>query len=180
VRTRDSQAPDDRLLVALVIERDGDALSLLYSRHGAAVYSAALRLLRDTHDAEDVTQELFVQLPLTLAAYDAALGALGPWLRRVAVRGALMKLRSGRRRREVGAADIAALVARPDSMNERIDIDQALARLVVEQRTVFLLKEVEGYSHREIADLLGISIAASEVRLYRARVALRALLGSES
>ena len=161
-----------------VIEGDGESLAILYAQHGTAVYSAALRLLRDEQDAEDVIQEMFVRLPVTLAGYDAARGLLGPWLRRVAVRLALMRLRGNRRRREVGAIEVAALLARDDSAIDRLTIEDALRRLSSDQRTVFLLKEVEGYEHREIAALLDISVSASEVRLYRARVALRALLGS--
>jgi len=99
------------------------------------------------------------------------------WIRRVAVRQALMQLRSGRRRREVDVDAVAALFAPPDGVLERLTISGALARLSVEHRTVFLLKEVEGYDHAEIAELLGISPANSQVRLHRARLQLRELLG---
>ena len=169
---------EERQVVNRVIEGDREALAILYARHSTVGYSAALRLLRDVQDAEDVVQEMFVRLPVTLAGYDAARGTLGPWLRCVAVRLALMRLRGNRRRREVGALEVAALLARDDSPLDRMSIEHALQRLTDDQRTVFLLKEVEGYEHREIAALLDISISASEVRLYRARVALRALLGS--
>jgi len=98
------------------------------------------------------------------------------WLRRIAVREALMRLRRGRRRNEVSAESIVALISRPDDVLARLSIDSALARLSVEHRTVFLLKEVEGYDHAEIAELLGISVANSEVRLHRARRQLRELL----
>ena len=171
-------ADEERLVVNRVIEGNGEALGVLYAQHGRVAYSAALRLLRDEQDAEDVIQEMFVRLPVTLAGYDAVRGTLGPWLRRVAVRLALMRLRGNRRRREVGAVEVAALLARDGSPLDRMTIEDALRRLTDDQRTVFLLKEVEGYEHREIAALLDISISASEVRLYRARVALRALLGS--
>lgn len=172
-------SPDDeRLIVDGVIDGDSASLAKLYARHGTAAYGAALRLLRDVQDAEDVIQEMFVRLPVTLAGYDSARGTIGPWLRRVAVRLALMRLRSIKRRREVGVVEVAALLARDDALLDRMTIEDALRRLNDDQRTVFLLKEVEGYDHREIAELLGISISASEVRLYRARVALRALLGS--
>lgn len=176
--TPEMSPDDERVIVNRVIEGDRESLATLYTQHGTIAYNAALRLLRDEQDAEDVIQEMFVRLPVTLAGYDSTRGTLGAWLRRVAVRLALMRLRSIRRRREVGAADVAALLARDESPLDRMTIDDALRRLTDDQRTVFLLKEVEGYEHREIAELLDISISASEVRLYRARVALRALLGS--
>ena len=88
-----------------------------------------------------------------------------------------MRMRTVRRRRETDAGSVAALLARDDAALERLSIEDALERLGDEQRTVFLLKEVEGYEHREIAALLDISIANSEIRLFRARQALRAFLG---
>ena len=88
-----------------------------------------------------------------------------------------MHLRRGRRRRESSVEGVAALVMRDDHTLERLSIEEALERLSPEHRTVFLLKEVEGYEHSEIADLLGISVSNSEVRLHRARRQLRELLG---
>jgi len=164
-------------LVARTMRGDEQAFSALYAQHAAAAYAAAYRLLGSAADAEDVVQELFLALPGTLSGYDPTRGALGAWLRRVAVRLALMRMRTVRRRRESDAGAVAALLAREDAALERLSIESALARLSEEQRTVFLLKEVEGYEHREIAALLEISVANSEVRLFRARQALRALLG---
>lgn len=168
---------DERDLVTRTMRGDEPAFTALYAAHAPAAYAAAYRLLGNAFDAEDVIQELFLALPASLAAYDPSRGALGPWLRRVAVRLALMRMRRVRRRREVDASSVAQLLAREDAPLERLSIETAMARLSDEQRTVFLLKEVEGYEHREIASLLEISVANSEVRLFRARQALRALLG---
>ena len=168
---------DEGELVAGTMEGEEAAFAALYHRHASAAFSAAYRLLGNAADAEDVVQELFLVLPKTLAGYEPGRGALGAWLRRVAVRLALMRMRTVRRRRETDAGSVATLLARDDSALERLSIEAALARLSEEQRTVFLLKEVEGYEHREIAALLDISVANSEVRLFRARQALRVLLG---
>jgi RNA polymerase sigma-70 factor, ECF subfamily len=173
----DESLPDERELVALAMRGGDEAFSALYARHAAAAYTAAYRLLGSAADAEDVVQELFLALPGTLSGYDPTRGPLGAWLRRVAVRLALMRMRTVRRRRETDAGSVAALLAREDAALERLSIEAALARLSDDQRAVFLLKEVEGYEHREIAALLDISVANSEVRLFRARQALRALLG---
>ena len=177
IQPEDERPPEERELVARTMRGDEEAFGVLYARHAPGAYAAAYRLLGGNADAEDVVQELFLALPGTLSGYDSTRGPLGAWLRRVAVRLALMRLRAVRRRRETDAESVAALLARDDAALERLSIEAALARLNEDQRTVFLLKEVEGYEHREIAALLDISVANSEVRLFRARQALRALLG---
>lgn len=173
----EAELPGERELVARTMHGDEQAFAALYNRHAATAYAAAYRMLGGAADAEDVVQELFLALPGTLSGYDPTRAPLGAWLRRVAVRLALMRMRTVRRRRETDAGSVAALLAREDAALERLSIESALARLSEEHRTVFLLKEVEGYEHREIAALLDISVANSEVRLFRARQALRALLG---
>ena len=155
---------------------DRDALGELFLEFGDDVFRSALRLTGSTPDAEDVTQDVFVRLPKALSGFTGTSEMFGAWIRRVAVRQALMHLRSGRRRREVTVDGVANLFAATDDTIGRLTIDAALERLSDEHRLVFLLKEVEGYDHREIADLLAISIANSEVRLHRARRELRELL----
>lgn len=158
--------------------RQGDSSSLgpLYLQFGDTVYRTALRLTASRPDAEDVTQELFLRLPTAIGGFTGDAGAFPGWIRRVAVRQALVLLRSWRRRREVGVETISSLLAPSDAGADRLTMEAALARLPIEQRHVFVLKEVEGYAHGEIAELLGITTAASEVRLHRARRALRELL----
>jgi RNA polymerase sigma factor (sigma-70 family) len=155
---------------------DMTALGELFVEHGDLVYRTALRLTGSRADAEDVAQELFVRLPGAIRGFTGTAANFPGWIRRVAVRQSLMHLRGGRRRREVSAEGVAALMAAPDHALERLTIDAALDRLSDDHRTVFLLKEVEGYDHAEIAELLGISTANSEVRLHRARRQLRDLL----
>lgn len=172
--------PDPAILVPARLQRlsDGDssALAELYNEYGSLVYRTALRLTGSRPDAEDVTQELFLRLPLTVVGFTGTPGSFAGWIRQVAVRQALMHLRSGRRRREVNVDGVLGLIAPVEQEASLLTIDAALARLPDDHRTVFLLKEVEGYGHAEIAALLGISVANSEVRLHRARRALRGLL----
>jgi RNA polymerase sigma-70 factor (ECF subfamily) len=156
---------------------DTVALGELFVEYGDLVYATALRLTASTADAEDVTQELFVRLPSALGGFTGGMASFAGWIRRVAVRQALMHLRGDRRRREVSVDGIASLVARADQALDRLSIEAALTRLSDEHRAVFLLKEVEGLEHAEIAELLGITVANSEVRLHRARRQLRDLLG---
>lgn len=159
-----------------LVAGDPSALAELFVEHGDLVFRTALRLTGHRADAEDVTQDVFLRLSAVAPGFTGEVRAFSGWLRRIAVRQALMHLRSGRRRREVGVEGVAGLIAPGDHEAERLTIDAALRRLPGDQRTVFLLKEVEGYAHGEIAELLGISVANSEVRLHRARRALRELL----
>jgi len=154
-----------------------EVLAALYTEFGEMVFRTARRLTGNRADAEDVTQEVFVRLALTVAGFSGDAERFPAWLRRIAVRTSLMRLRSGRRRREVDVEGVAALVSSADRTLERLSLETALTRLSLEHRTVFLLKEVEGYDHREIAELLGITVSNSEVRLHRARRQLRELLG---
>jgi len=148
-----------------------DALSALYLEHGAALFRLAYRLVRAREDAEDVVHDVFVGLPEALRRYEER-GSLAGWLKRVTARVALMRLRSGKRRREV-ALDEAAGQAEPSATAERDGLQAAVNRLPDHLRAVLVLKEIEGHAHAEIANLLGISEGASRVRLTRALKRLR-------
>ena len=155
---------------------DREALGDCFAQFGDLVYRCALRLTGSRADAEDVTQDVFVRLPSVVAGFAGSADQFPSWLRRVAVRAALTRMRGGRRRREVSTDDVAALITTPADTLERLSLEAALGRLTPEHRAVFLLKEVEGYDHGEVAELMGISVANSEVRLHRARLHLRELL----
>lgn len=174
-----TDVPPERTLVRQ-LERlaagDQGALAELFVAYGDLVYRTALRLTRSRADAEDIAQELFLRLPESARGFTGPAASFPGWIRRVAVRQSLTHLRSGRRRREVSVDGVASLLAPTIASLDRLTIETALARLPDEQRTVFLLKEVEGYGHAEIAELLGISVANSEVRLHRARRTLRDML----
>lgn len=168
---------DDLALARQAAAGSAEALAALYTRHGAAVHAVAYRLTGSAMDAEDVLHDVFVGLPEALRGF-AGTGALAGWIRRVAVRVALMRMRAGRRRGEVPLDAGPERAARPASPGDGVDVARALARLPDGLRAVFVLKEVEGYSHQEIGEMLGIRPNASEVRLFRARKALQTLLRS--
>ena len=177
-RTRsafDLDAVRFRACIDRTIAGETSALGELFVEYGDEVYRTAYRLTGSDADAQDATQELFIRLPSALRGFTGGAATFAAWLRRVAVRQALMQMRTSRRR-EVSVEGVASLVSRSDDALDRLSIDGALARLSDEQRSVFLLKEVEGYAHTEIAELLGITVANSEVRLHRARRRLRDLL----
>jgi RNA polymerase sigma-70 factor, ECF subfamily len=160
---------------------DADALTELFARHGERAYATAYRLTCSVDDARDVVQDVWVALPEASASFEGR-GSFDGWLHRLVVRTALMRLRSARRRREttlpdddVGAPSAPPGEA-PDAVLDRMAIEQALAALPEHLRAVFVLREVEGYTHAEIAELLGLRRGTSEVHLFRARQRLRALL----
>lgn len=149
-----------------------DALGELYRRHADAVFTTAYRITGSRTEAEDVLQDVFVGLPRALDRYREQ-GQFGAWLKRLAVRTALMRRRARQRKREE-PLESASPRAKPGiDPVDRMQAEAAVAGLPDSLRLVFVLKEIEGYSHDEIAALLGISSNASGARLSRAWARLR-------
>jgi len=156
-----------------------DALAALYGEYGAVVYDIARRITGSAADAEDITQDVFIGLPEAAAVFDGR-GSFEGWLKKVAVRASLMRLRDRRRIHGLDGdrpPDGRLVADETGAAIDRIAIERALTLLPDELRVVFVLKEIEGYSHREAAALVGITKGASEVRLFRARKALQELIG---
>lgn len=150
-------------------------LSELYDRYGTMVYQAAYRLLQSPEDAEDVLQDVFVKLPDVLRTFSGR-GSFDGWIRQIAVRIALMKLRLRKRRAEVPFEIAASAVgdsSQAAGLTDWLTLEKAIAALPPKLRAVFVLKDVEGYSHDDIARMLELTPRASEVRLHRARKLLR-------
>lgn len=171
----------DATLVRQVQADSSEALAVLYRRHGTMIYHVAYRFLASEQDAQDVVQDVFAGLPEALRTYEER-NRFEFWLKRLAVRVALMRLRARDRRREerLPEADtLRSVAAGPDLAADLLATRRALRELSPEQRAVLVLKQIEGYSHAEIGDLLGISEGASAARLHRALRKLWALLGDE-
>lgn len=169
----------DAELVAAVRAGQTDALGRLFDRYSEPTWRLLSRMLGSPADADDALQDVFIGLPDILASYSGR-APLGAWIRGVAVNTALMRLRSDRRRAEdtldESDAPTQTVSQPPDAVEDRVTIAAALRALPEVFRTVFVLKEVSGYSHAEIARALGISVSLSEVRLFRARKLLRTLV----
>jgi RNA polymerase sigma-70 factor (ECF subfamily) len=152
-----------------------EALATLYTRHGADLLRLGYRLTGSAADAEDVLQDVFVGLPEALRRYEER-GDLPAWLRRVTARTALMRRRRMSQRGEV---PLDGSVAAPDVVGhaaEQMILQRVVDTLPEALRVVLVLKVMEGYSHAEIATMLGIRRGTSEVRLYRAIRRLRSAL----
>jgi RNA polymerase sigma-70 factor (ECF subfamily) len=157
------------------------ALEALYAHCGQDLLRLAFHLLGSVDEAEDVVQEVFVGLPLAMRRYEER-GAFRSWLRRLTARTALMQLRR-RARRPTETLDSTEARQHPSAQDlvlERIDLQAAIASLPDALRSVFVLSQVEQFSHAEIAAMLGIRRGTSEVRLHRAIRRLRSLLEDRS
>ena len=151
-----------------------NALDTLFQMFGKVLYSTAYRIMLSAADADDILQDVFLGLPQAIGKYDAR-GSFEGWLRRVTVNTALMKLRSRRTRSQVSIARCRdmGLATAADHVEERLALEDAIAALNEDQRIVFVLKQIEGYSHVEIGRLLSISQLASRSRYHRAIKRLR-------
>jgi RNA polymerase sigma-70 factor (ECF subfamily) len=165
---------------------DIGAHEIIYRAYGTPVYSICLRFTRVPAHAEDLTQETFVEVIRSIDGFrgDAPLGA---WIRRIAVSKALMFLRSAWHSRGQSLDDDweEATPLRPEAgvaaqADQAIDLDAALARLPAVSRTVIWLHDVEGFTHREIAALMGKTESFSKSQLSRAYQRLRPMLAAEA
>jgi RNA polymerase sigma-70 factor, ECF subfamily len=174
---RDSSAAPltDEQAIAAARRGDPAGLASLYQRHGRALFAIAYRLLQSREDAEDVVHDVFVGLPEALRHYEER-GALLSWLRKLSARVALARLRKANTHPTAAIGADQHLFAPSSDPHTTLTLEHALRDLSPPLRAVLVLKEIEGFSHREIAVVLDISVGASEVRLHRALRALRAVL----
>jgi len=161
--------------------RDGDetAFRELYHEHAGRIYALCLRLTGDAGAAEERTQDAFVRAWERLATFRGE-SAFGTWLHRLTVNVVLMERRGSRRRerRVAPASDdpVFERAAAAPAGADRLDLERAIALLPAGAREVFVLFDVEGYSHEEIAGMCGIAIGTSKAQLFRARRLLREML----
>jgi RNA polymerase sigma-70 factor (ECF subfamily) len=180
----------DKLSEAEAIERakqgDAEAFETLYNLHKRRVYSLCLRMTSNAAEAEDLTQEAFMQLFRKIATFRGE-SAFSTWLHRMSVNVVLMQLRKKglpvvpleddieteeeTPKKDFGAQDLAL-----EGSIDRLRLQNAIGKLPPGYRTIFVLHDVEGYEHNEIAELVGCSIGNSKSQLHKARMKLRELL----
>ena len=170
---------DDRELIGRVLAGDPRAERALYDAHVDRVYRLVYRMVGDLHRAQDYTQEAFVRAFRRLADFRGE-SALSTWICSIAVSVTLNGLRSLRRarEREVGLDEAPALGVRPSTAEPDLKtrMRQAIDGLPDGYRTVFVMHDVEGYTHQEIAETLGVQPGTSKAQLFRARARLREAL----
>ncbi|HLG04564.1 MAG TPA: RNA polymerase sigma factor [Gemmatimonadales bacterium] len=169
----------DRADVALAAAGDHAAFERLYHRHVARVNRLALWLL-DANDADDAVQEVFIRVWQKLHTF-AGQSSFGTWLHRVAVNLMLRRRKNrgiARQRFGVGEGELEALSAPVERPDLRVAIERAVGRLPRGAREVFVLHDMEGYKHEEIAELLEVDPGTSRSQLHRARMLLRQQLAT--
>ncbi len=164
--------------VAAAAQGDRHAFERVYRTHVDRVYSLCVRMLGDRALAEEVTQDVFVRVWDKLPGFRGD-SAFSTWVHRVAVNVVLS------RRKAIGAQQARSVddplaqemaQSRPVSVGDRLDLEAAIAGLPNGARRVFVLHDVEGYTHEEIGEELGITPGGSKAQLHRARMLLRAAL----
>ena len=176
----------DPAIVRQAARGDARAHEIIYRAYATPVYSVCLRFTRVPAQAEDLLQETFVEVMRSIGSFRGE-APLGVWIRQVAVSKALMFLRSAWHSRGQSLDDdwderYSAPPSGPGASqrtDQAIDLDSALAQLPAVSRAVVWLHDVEGFTHKEIAQLMGKSESFSKSQLSRAYQRLRPFLGSE-
>ena len=173
----------DYVLAQAAGRGDMQAFEELYRRHNRRVYSLCLRMTRNVTDAEDLAQEVFVQLFRKIGSFRGQ-SAFTTWMHRLTVNQVLMQFRKRGVRLEQTTEDGETRVQvvrgtedhRTMPIVDRIALDDAIAQLPPGYRLVFTLHDIEGHEHTEIARMLGRTAGTSKSQLHKARMKLRALL----
>lgn len=164
--------------IALAAAGDRVAFERLYRLHSNRVFSLCARMIADRGEAEELTQDVFVRAWEKLSLYRGE-SAFSTWLHRLAVNLVLnhRKTMARRRGRELDNQEqIDGQAGRDVYPGIRMDLEQAIGTLPPGARQVFVLHDVEGYKHEEIADLLGVTAGGCKAQLHRARRLLREAL----
>jgi RNA polymerase sigma factor (sigma-70 family) len=154
---------------------DAEALEKLFRAFESPVYTLARRICRTAEDAEDVLQETFFEVCRSIPRYRGE-GSLWGWVRSIAASKALMRLRRNKYR-DTDELDDGVFASRREDTALRMDLEAALERLSETSRAVVWLHDVEGYTHEEIAAMMGKTVSFSKSQLARAHVRLRHWLG---
>jgi RNA polymerase sigma-70 factor (ECF subfamily) len=177
----------DYALAQRAAKGDMQAFEELYQRHNRRVYSLCLRMTQNVSEAEDLAQEVFIQLFRKIGSFRGE-SAFTTWLHRLTVNQVLMHFRKRsvklEQTTEEGETPVQIVkgTENPNSMPvvDRIALDKAVSQLPPGYRAVFVLHDVEGHEHEEVARLLGCSVGTSKSQLHKARMKLRQLLRQQN
>ena len=187
-----SVSPGSATLVARAQRGEAGAFEELFQQHKQRVYSLCFRMIGNTAEAEELTQEAFMQVFRKMHTFRGE-SAFSTWLHRLSVNVVLMRLRkkslpaasleevtepdeeTGGPRKDIGAPDLGLSGA-----VDRVNLQRAVEQLPPGYRTVFVLHDVQGYEHNEIADIMDCSVGNSKSQLHKARTRLRELLQEDA
>ena len=182
----------ERKIIVKAQRGDPEAFKYLYDLHRRRVFNLCLRMIQDWSRAEELTQDTFLQVYRRINTFRGD-SAFTTWLHRIAVNIVLMHLRQNRARlHEVSGAlpsdedqpsPILERLGTPDGRLmgalDRVSLEHAVSQLPEGYRLIFVLHDVEGYEHHEIADLLGCSVGNTKSQLHKARLKIRRHLRGE-
>lgn len=176
--------PEEAEWIALARTGDTAAFEQLYRCHVDRVYGLCLRMTRDPAAAEDLAQETFVSAWRSLSAFEGRSG-FGTWLHRIAVNAVLASRRSPQGRGEVSLTDEEGEqrdLEAPEGLDTAVpmDLERGIATLPQGARDVLVLYGVYGYSHEEMAAMLGVAVGTCKAQLHRARRLLRERMNLEA
>lgn len=176
---RDSRRSDRELVDAVLERKDEPAFDALYRRHTPRLFALVARLLgRGDEEAEDVVQEAWIRAFENLDRFEWN-SEFSTWLTGIGLNRVRNRIRTYGRSRESGVEVVPDIAVVPDRHETRIDLERMIARLPDDERMVFVLHDVEGMKHREIADHLDIPEGTSKTFLSRARRRLCAMMPGE-
>jgi RNA polymerase sigma-70 factor, ECF subfamily len=170
----------DAELVARCLRAESAAYEELYRLHAGRVYNMACRFTGSHAEGEDLLQDIFVLIFRKLASFKGD-SALGTWIYRVATNYCLDHVRSREARTRQVTDSLDEMVTPPSTSArplraERIDLERAIARLPTGYRAAFVLHDVEGFEHHEVASMLGIAEGTSKSQVHKARLKIREYL----
>lgn len=158
---------------------DTEAFEVLYRRHVGRVYAVCLRIVADRSRAEELTQQVFIRAWETITSFRGE-SAFSSWLYRIAVNVVLVDIRTEKRR--ASRIVVHESLERHEHVQHRsspeasMDLEEAIAELPTQARMIFVLHDVEGYQHDEIATMMGLAVGTTKSQLHRARRLLKARL----
>ena len=179
----ETQQDTDYGLAQKAAQGDMVAFEELYQRHNRRVYSLCLRMTSNVSEAEDLAQEVFIQLFRKIGSFRGE-SAFTTWLHRLTVNQVLMHFRKRNvkfeKTTEEGETPVQIVPGTESPFKmpivDRIAIDTAIAQLPEGYKNVFVLHDVEGFEHEEVAKILGCSVGTSKSQLHKARLKMRKLL----
>jgi len=171
-----NETMNDQTLITRCLKGDSDAQRLLFEKYAPKMMSVCMRYMRDEHDAQDVLQDGFIKVFFNLKNYVAS-GTLESWIRKVIVNTALDQLRKNTKFSHTSDIwNIEHKIKTTESTSDQLmadDLIKLIQELPNNYRTVFNLFALEGYSHKEIAEMLKITENTSKSHYFRARAILR-------
>lgn len=163
----------DSEIIAKCKSGNADAFKFLYEKYSGRVYAFTLRMCGNNDTADDLTQEVFIKVWEGISSFKGD-SAFYSWLHRICINAFLMKLRTDKNyEKKIAESSNNALMLAYTNDDFSLDMEKAIQKLPSQAKLIFILFEIEGYKHKEIAQMLNIEEGTSKAHLHKARKILR-------